>query len=139
MSDTIKAEANMRRGMPRLALLLLALVPIIANAFVAFNSLGELRDANARVGRALQAIVLLQRAEDLVVASGEDYYLYRLFGGEQRLGSYREALRNCRRCRRSCAGLLPRGLSSPPGWTDWRRSSSRTMRPWRHPWRRPTK
>jgi PAS domain S-box-containing protein len=109
MSDTIKAKANMRRRMTRLALLLLALVPIIANAVVAFRSLDELRDANARVARALQAILLVQQAEDLVVASGQDYQLYRLFGGEERLTSYRKAMLEWPAMQAKLRGLVAEG------------------------------
>ena len=92
MSDTIRKEPNIRRRNARLALLLVALVPIIANAFVALKSLGAQRDAYARVARAHHAILLVQQAEDLIIASGKDYYLYRLFGGEERLTSYRKAM-----------------------------------------------
>jgi PAS domain S-box-containing protein len=92
MSDTIRKEPNIRRRNARLALLLVALVPVIANAFVAFRSLGELRDANAKAVRALEATVLLQRAQDLVVTSDEAHYFYRLFSGEQHLASYRRAV-----------------------------------------------
>ena len=40
MSDTIRKEPNIRRRNARLALLLVALVPIIANAFVALKVAG---------------------------------------------------------------------------------------------------
>ena len=117
MSATIRASSHARRPLPRVACLLLALLPIIAIGVVALFSVNELRGANARVGRALQAMLLLNEVEDLVQDSTNNQHLYRLFGDPRHLDSYRKA-------RLELPGGLSRlpplvaedAFSSPIGW-----------------------
>ncbi len=90
MSATITASSRARRPSPRVVFVLLALLPIIAMVVIALFS-EELREANARVGRTLQAMLLLNQVEDLVQESTNDQHLYRLFGDRRHLDSYREA------------------------------------------------
>ncbi len=91
MSGAITASSLARRPMSWAVCLLLALLPIIANAVVALISVVELRGANASVERALEAIVALKEVEDFVEDSGADRRLYRLFGDPRHLDSYRKA------------------------------------------------
>ena len=66
MSATIRASSHARRPLAEVAFLLLALLPIIAIGVIALVSVDELREANARVERALQTMLLLKQIEDLV-------------------------------------------------------------------------
>jgi PAS domain S-box-containing protein len=91
MSDTIRTSSHTRRPLSWAVCLLLALLPIIANAFVALFSVNEQRGANVRVERALQAMLLLKEVENLAQDSARDQRLYRLFGDPRRLDAYRIA------------------------------------------------
>src|SRR4051812_34593652 len=91
MSATIRAGSHARRRLPRVAFLLLALLPIIAMGVIALISVNELRGSNASVERTLQAVLLLKQVEDLVQDGTNSQHLYRLFGDPRYLGSYREA------------------------------------------------
>ena len=91
MSGTITASSLTRRPFSWAVCLLLAVLPIIANAVVALISVVELRGANASVERALEAIVALKEVEDFVEDSAADRRLYRLFGDPRHLASYRKA------------------------------------------------
>src|SRR5689334_10675516 len=91
MSDTIGARTRVGGRMARLALLLLACLLIIANGGAAFISMVELRDANARMERAMRAILELKVIEDRAEDSNQDQRNYRLFGSPQTLGDYRNA------------------------------------------------
>ena len=137
MSDTIRKEPNIRRRNARLALLLVALVPIIANAFVALKSLGAQRDAYARVARAHHAILLVQQAEDLIIASGKDYYLYRLFGGEERLTSYRKAMLALPAMEAKLRDLVAEGADQSNRLDRLASLIEQNNAIWRHRWRRP--
>jgi PAS domain S-box-containing protein len=91
MSDTHTAGFLTRGHFPRLAFLLLAFVPIVANGIVALMSLEQVRLAYAQAQRAQQAITLLQQIEDLVEESGLDQRTYRLFGEAQYLDAYHKS------------------------------------------------
>jgi PAS domain S-box-containing protein len=80
-----------RGHLVRLIGLALTFLLIIANGVVGFSVLFDLRDADARVERAVQAILVLKQIDDLVVESGRSQRLYRVFGNPHRLAAYREA------------------------------------------------
>ena len=80
MSDSIRAGAYTRGRKLRLAFLLLALLPIIANGVIAFVSLRDLARSNAETERSLEAILLLERVGDLVQDSARDQRAYRVYG-----------------------------------------------------------
>ncbi len=91
MSDTVRARTPTRGHMPRLAFLLLALLPIVANGVIAFVSLRDLARSRAETERSLEAILLLERVDDLAEDSARDQRAYRVYGDPQRLDAYRKA------------------------------------------------
>jgi PAS domain S-box-containing protein len=91
MGDSIRAGIYTRGHMPRLAFLLLALLPIVANGVIAFVSLRDLARTSAETERSLESILLLERIGDLSDASGRDQRTYRVYGDPQLLGAYRKA------------------------------------------------
>jgi PAS domain S-box-containing protein len=91
MSDTTRAGYNRRHRPPRLILLLIVLVLILANGIVALISVDELREADTRAARALQAIIALKAVENLAAGSGDDQRLYRLTADTRHLEAYRKA------------------------------------------------
>jgi PAS domain S-box-containing protein len=91
MGDSIRAGIYTRGHMPRLAFLLLALLPIVANGVIAFVSLRDLARTSAETERSLESILLLERIGDLSDASGRDQRSYRVYGDPQLLDAYREA------------------------------------------------
>jgi PAS domain-containing protein len=101
MSDSIRAGTYTRGRMPRLAFLLLALLPIIANGVIAFVSLRDLARTSADTERSLEAILLLERVGDQVQDGARDQRAYRVYGDPELLDSYRKA-------RADLAAKLPR-------------------------------
>ena len=91
MSDTIRARIRALGHMPRLAFLLLALLPIVANGVIAFVSLRDLARTTVATERSLKAILLLKRVEDLAGDSARDQRAYRVFDDPAQLGAYRKA------------------------------------------------
>jgi PAS domain S-box-containing protein len=91
MSNSITALWHRHGRVARLTLLSFAFLPILANCVVALIALNDLREANVRVARTLQAMMLLKQVENLVETSGKDQRLYRLYGDAEKLQEYREA------------------------------------------------
>jgi PAS domain S-box-containing protein len=89
MSDTITATPKTRRRMPRLLGLLLAVLLILANGAFAVVVMAELRAADARVERTLQAMVALNNIESLAEGAGRNQRTYRASGGPEYLAAYR--------------------------------------------------
>ena len=117
MSGTITASSLTRRPFSWAVCLLLAVLPIIANAVVALISVVELRGANASVERALEAIVALKEVEDFVEDSAADRRLY----SATRAISPPTARhsRNWREHWRNYPPWSARTGSAPIGSTDW--------------------
>jgi PAS domain S-box-containing protein len=90
MGDSIRAGVHTRGHMPRLAFLLLALLPIVANCAIAFVSLRDLARSNAETERSLEAILLLNRIENLVQDSARNQRTYRVYGDPRLLDAYRK-------------------------------------------------
>jgi PAS domain S-box-containing protein len=91
MGDSIRAGVYTRGHKLRLAFLLLALLPIVANGVIAFVSLRDLARSNAETERSLEAILLLERVGDLVQDSARDQRAYRVYGDPLALDAYRKA------------------------------------------------
>jgi PAS domain S-box-containing protein len=88
MSDTIATRPGTRRRIPRSIGLVLAFVLIIANGIFVLVLMAEHRATDARVARALQAMLVLNDIDDRAEASGRDHLIYRLTGDEEYLGAY---------------------------------------------------
>jgi PAS domain S-box-containing protein len=91
MSQAMKARLNMDGRNVRLILCALAFALIVINGVLALAYLGELHNAVARANRSLQVARALKEIEDLAEESGQDQWIYRLYGDAQRLESYRKA------------------------------------------------
>ncbi len=87
----MKARLNMDGRDARLILCALAFALIVVNGVLALAYLSELHNAVARVNRSLQVVRALKEIEDLAEESGQDQWIYRLYGDAQRLESYRKA------------------------------------------------
>jgi PAS domain S-box-containing protein len=89
MSYTIATRPGTRRRIPRSIGPVLAFVLIIANGAFALLMMAEHRATDARVGRALQALLVINDIDDRAEASGRDHLIYRLDGDVQYLDTYR--------------------------------------------------
>jgi PAS domain S-box-containing protein len=88
MSDAIATRPGPRRRIPRSIRFVLAFVLIIANGIFVVVLMAEHRATDARVARALQAMLVLNDIDDRAEASGRDHLIYRLNGDKAYLDGY---------------------------------------------------
>ena len=91
MRGTNLVTGRLRRWLPRLVPIALAVLLIVVNGVIALAYLHDLRLINVRVDRSLQTMVALEELEDLAESAGQSLRGYRLTGDAQALASYREA------------------------------------------------
>ena len=91
MRGTNRVTGSLRRWLPRLVPIALAVLLIVINGVMTIAYLHDLRLINLRVDRSFQTMVALGDLEDLAESAGQNLRGYRLSGDAQALASYREA------------------------------------------------
>jgi CHASE3 domain sensor protein len=91
MRGTNRVTGSLRRWLPRLVPIALAVLLIVINGVMTIAYLHDLRLINLRVDRSFQTMVALGDLEDLAGSAGQNLRGYRLSGDAQALASYREA------------------------------------------------
>jgi PAS domain S-box-containing protein len=91
MRGTNLVTGRLRRWLPRLIPVAVAVLLIVINGVIALAYLHDLRLINLRVDRSLQTMVALGGVEDLAESTGQNLRAYRLSSDAQVLASYRKA------------------------------------------------
>ena len=91
MRGTNRVTGRLRRWLPRLIPIALAVLLIAINGVIALAYLHDLRLINLGADRSLQTVVALAEVEALAESAGQSLRGYRLSGDAQVLASYRRA------------------------------------------------
>src|ERR1700760_1518818 len=89
MSHAMKATRDPGGRAGRLLLCALAFILIVINGVLAYAYLSEIGQTVAQANHSLQVARALKGIGDLAETSGQDQWLYRLYGDPKRLDSYR--------------------------------------------------